>query len=237
MPRPRLFLQVFLAMNFGFLGALSYELHYGDELFVLHLPKGARVADLQTHVEATLGIAVERQLLSVEGEELLADEILTSQEIDLSERPDGWRDYWQELTEHEKGVIRYQVTLMANSSLPKLLWMKSELERMVSDIDHVHPLRFLSYCFEEEELKVAMRHVRRRGGWIWSGLDEEVSKSLRRSRDNHNLNDAQIDDVAARLGIDPEPLRHSVHACHGGGLISKFVELVPRSGDHSRHNF
>lgn len=242
-------------ISFTSLSAAHYELQVGEDVeesWFVNLPPQTTIKDLKLHISLTMHTPPEEQYLFI-GDELLEDHqelghlsskrllwIRSSTEESVStQKPGnkGARDYWAELTEEEKGIIRYQVKEMANSSLARLIYIQKHLEEMAAEIDHVHPIRFLLFCFQEEELKVCMRNVQRGYKWVWKALDKRVSASLRRSKNHDNLNDDQIYDMAALLNIPAEPLKSPIYKCQGGQLISTLIKLVPREGEHNRYDF
>lgn len=222
------------------------------ESWTVHLSDSAKISDLKKEIEDSEGIPEEEQELWLDNCRIpdnLAVKMLDEAIIDLTdvtELPEGEgageelkpeaRDYWKELEDSERSMIREQVIEIANSSLARLLWLKSHLEGIEAQINHVHPLRYLLYCFEEEETKVAMRNVRKRGGFVWHELDKRISHSLRQEKEAGNLKMDQIQDMAKELGIDWKPLVTPVDACDAGALMSKLIELVPRKGDYRRYD-
>ena len=212
------------------------------ECWVVHLSEQADCAALKKHLSSTVGISEEKQVLLADGHKLEDGILLKAlngkpiKVITKNEIPEGGRDYWQELSYDEMRIIREQVVAIANSSLPRLLCIQSQLESMEKEIDHVHPLRYLLYVFEEEETKVAMRNVNRRGGFVWSKLNDRISYSLRKDHELGNVTTEQVDDVAFRLGIAPDTLYDPANRCDSATLISELIRLVPRGGDFDRYN-
>lgn len=87
------------------------------------------------------------------------------------------------LAEKEGKVITHIITTMSDNSIYKLLWKKSEIERMGDSIHHIHPLRFLGHIFHSQKLHNCMRTVRR-SYFKWNGfmkglatrMDQEMRK-------------------------------------------------------------
>jgi len=171
------------------------------------------------------------------GEEVV--EVMFAEEMQganpsLPQSPPGVRDYHFPVTEQNAKDIRYIVTTLANKPPVKLLFYKSSLDRAGDRIDHVHPFRFLQVIFTDEELKVGIRNIRRKG-WVWKEFIGGLKDSLNDEYVRDNLY-GFIDDFSINLGIDPELIRPSIYYRHWDELVKVLIENVPREGNADRYD-
>lgn len=145
------------------------------------------------------------------------------------------RDYSLELTQSDRNDIRYIITTMADKSLATLLRLKGQLETAGDRIDHVHPLRFLEAIFGDEQLKVAIHNIRKRG-WVWGDFFKGISTSLGLEYSHNNVTDEMVHDFASIVKISPKEILPSIHSQKWAEFIDILIKKIPRSGNPGRYD-
>jgi hypothetical protein len=145
------------------------------------------------------------------------------------------RSYEKELTAAEKNDIHYIMTTLANSSLISIAIHRSSLESAGDRIDHIHPIKFLTHVFTNEELKVAMRNIRGRG-WIWGDFSSGVKESLATEAALNNIKKEFIHDLAKKVELHSHVLIDPYQNNNWEELIETLITKVPRKGDYDRYD-
>jgi hypothetical protein len=145
-----------------------------------------------------------------------------------------FRDYNVPVTKSEKDDLTHIVHTLARSSLAKLGTSKSSLKKVGDRIDHLHPLRFLTIIFTDEELKADIRVIRTRS-WVWDTFFEGLADSLQEESKNNNILPEYIEDFSKNVGIDPNLITPSIQARKWKELVNILIDKVPRSGDPGRY--
>jgi hypothetical protein len=148
----------------------------------------------------------------------------------------GYRDYDKKATESEKEDLRYIMKIMATKSVASLLKYRTELEAAGDRIDRVHPLRFLETVFTDEELKVYMHNIRKRGGWIWGEFIKGLKGSLQDEAEIGNMTDDMIFDFSCQVGIDISKIQGQIHGHKWEDFIKSLIIHIPREGDSDRYD-
>lgn len=143
------------------------------------------------------------------------------------------RNYAAEITSEQEENIRYIITTLASKSLITIAKNRSSLEKSGDVIDGLHPLKFLTVVFTDEELKVGIRNIRTRG-WIWSDFVAGLKKSLHTESSNKNMHKEIVIDFAKVLNIDPQVILPAIHKNDWDEFINILIANVPRKGDHGR---
>lgn len=73
------------------------------------------------------------------------------------------------LLNKEEETIQKIMNALASSSIPRLLWKQKELEKMGKSINHVHPLKFISFIINEPILRSDLQEVHR-NFFKWRGF-------------------------------------------------------------------
>ena len=211
--------------------------------FRLYFPDNDPV-ELEVDPQATVG-EIEKLLSSLEeqgsGEVLLALQ-KSSTQTNVSQGAgysydinNGARDFYREVKGDEKSNIAYIVKTLANKHETSLLVHKGSIQSAGKRVDHVHPLKFLSTIFENEELKVGMRNIRKRS-WVWGNFRDGIADSLRDEQNVDNMKEEYLYEFAAPLKLDV----NTVYALYVNGQWKEFVEAlvthVPRKGNPKRFN-
>jgi len=108
-------------------------------------------------------------------------------------------------TEQDKANIYELITTMAQSNKFQLLFKQSHLKTIGAQINHVHPLKFLSAVFCDPELKPLMVHIRN-DGFKWSGLMDGLGPSLTREAIKGKL-EFYLNDFTSELNLPTEEVR------------------------------
>ncbi len=148
----------------------------------------------------------------------------------------GFRDYHQTMTKDEKKDLRFLLKTMATKSLAGLLKYKSQMEYAGDRIDHVHPLRFLETVFTDEELKVFIHNIKKRGGWIWGEFIKGLKGSLQEEFDLGNLTDEMVLDFSQQVGIDIGVIEGLVKGLKWDDFVKTLIVHIPRKGDSGRYD-
>lgn len=146
------------------------------------------------------------------------------------------RNYYVPVTEQEKKEIRYIITTLAQNSLTSLANSKSSLKRAGERIDHIHPLRFLSTVFSNEELKVGVHAIRDRGSWIWDEFIGGLTKSLKEESVRQNMSIEFIQDFATTLKIDPSLILPQIQGGRWKEFVNTLIDTIPRANNPNRYN-
>ena len=198
-------------------------------LFVLHLP---------VHSEELLLVDQEGRYCTLEldnSKEFLFEDVGIFASKKHGQFLGTPRDYFAPLMANETADIRHIVTSLANRSLVHLLANRGEFEAAGDRVDHVHPLKFLTVIFTDEELKVCIRNMRGRG-WVWSNFAAGLTDSLATESNIDNLRVDQIYDFASTVEIDPSMIQPSLEQKRWEEFINLLIEHVPRKGDHGRYD-
>jgi len=159
--------------------------------------------------------------------------------VDITGHQGGYlghpRDYNATLTQVEIDSISYIVNTLAFRSLVSILKCKGELEAAGDRVDQVHPLRFLEVIFTSEQLKAGIRSIRGRG-WIWGDFLAGFKNSLATESQIGNMTKAQINDFAAKVGINPNIITPSIEARNWDQLMDSLITQIPRRGNHDRYD-
>lgn len=73
------------------------------------------------------------------------------------------------LLNKEEETIQKIMNALASSSIPRLIWKQKELEKMGKSINHVHPLKFISFIINEPILRSDLQEVHR-NFFKWRGF-------------------------------------------------------------------
>lgn len=108
-------------------------------------------------------------------------------------------------TEQDKLYICELITTMSQSNKFQLLFKQSHLKMIGAQINHVHPLKFISTIFSDPELKSLMPTIRD-DSFKWSGLLDGLGPSLTREAIKGKLQ-LYLNDFAEEVHLAPEAIR------------------------------
>jgi len=145
------------------------------------------------------------------------------------------RNYTVKLEVSEKEDIAYIVTNLGRSSLKKLLNLKSSLKKAGARVDHVHPFKFISCIFLDDELKVSFLQIKERGGWVGKEFFNGMYDSLTEEARLDNL-EKYIADFANQLQIDSSLISKPIGEQDWKGLVNNLINALPRKGNPNRYD-
>ncbi len=146
------------------------------------------------------------------------------------------RNYYGAVTAEQRADIKFIVKTLGNSSLPSIAKQKSSLEKAGARINSVHPLKFLLTVFTDEELKVGMRNLKNRGGWVWSDFSSGLKDSLAEEASRANMKPEFIEEFAVSVGVSSAILTPSIQGSRWGEFVEVLINNVPRNGDPNRYD-
>jgi hypothetical protein len=146
------------------------------------------------------------------------------------------RNYWTEVTLEEKNDIGFIILTLSYKNLPKLLLNKSQLENAGKRVDHVHPLKFLDCIFQDEELKVGIRNIKKRGGLVWSSFIEGLARSLEEEKQRGTMEETEFQDFSERLLLNPDIIACQFFGGKWEELIFLLIEHIPRNSGADRYD-
>lgn len=146
-----------------------------------------------------------------------------------------WRDYAASVSKQEKKDLAYIITTLANDSLLSIGTSKSSLKKAGDRIDHLHPFRFLSTVFNDEELKAGVHAIRDRGGWTWEGFIDGVTGSLKDEAARDNLLQF-APDFAQKINIDLSLIMPSLERGKWSEFVNLLIDKIPRKIDPNRYD-
>ena len=153
----------------------------------------------------------------------------------LKDGSSGWRDYYAEITPIEKEFIAFIVSTLGNKSLTKIWKEKSSLKKAGDKIDHIHPLKFLSVIFSDEQLKVAIANLKE-SRWVWNEFKSGLYSTLTEELANENISEEHILDFADQLDIDVALITPSITQADWDEFFSVLIKNVPREGNPDRYD-
>jgi len=108
-------------------------------------------------------------------------------------------------TDQDKAIIYELITTMAENRLLSLLLKKDHLEKIGEQINHVHPLKFLSTIFTNPRLKTCINDIFN-DRFKKNGLMEGLGPSLEREARKGKL-DPFIVDFSREVNVSPDSIR------------------------------
>jgi|GEM_PF-1660074 len=145
------------------------------------------------------------------------------------------RDYSTCVSDVEKQDLHYIVTTLAKKSLVSLAMSKGELECAGERIEHLHPLRFLMTIFTDEEMKVSIKNIRKRG-WVWNNFLSGLKNSLVSENLIGNMKECYIVDFARAVEIDPRIILPAAREENWNLFVDLLIRYVPRKGNPGRYD-
>lgn len=146
------------------------------------------------------------------------------------------RDYNAGLSASEQEDIRYILRTLANSSLLKIGASEGPLKKAGDRIDAVHPLRFLEYVFNDEELKVCMHNIQNRP-WVWKQFSSGIIGSFNEEQSKGNIKVDFINNFTKILKIAPNVVNGPIQNHNWEELIITLITNIPRDTSTSdRYN-
>lgn len=155
--------------------------------------------------------------------------------VDCSLAKEHWRNYHQEVNDEEKEFITYIVFTLGHKSLTKIYQEQEGLKKAGDHIDHLHPLKFLSVIFTDEDLKAAIINIKE-SRWVWGQFKKGLYKSLKEETKNKNMSPEIIANFANVVNVDSELILSPVLKQDWDGLIVTLIKNVKREGNPGRYD-
>lgn len=125
------------------------------------------------------------------------------------------------ISDSDKKTIYWVIHTIAKSNAIKLGLKQSEVRKKGDKIEHVHPLRFLSYVMGEGSLRGDMQKIKS-SSYKWSNFMDNYTSRLSREAANNNLLQ-YVPGFAHSLGVDVEVIRSFVIRHDWYGLVNFFL--------------
>lgn len=199
------------------------------------------IESLSQRLDKDVGVDLEEQLVFLVkdlSEDNRGQYYLVTADDDLYQRESSlspYRAYENTLTPQERATISDIVLTLANTSYPKLLLKKGELDRKGAQIDHVHPLRHLACIFTDEQLKAGIRNIREKK-LVWRSYVNGLGSSLTEESQRDNLKEGYILDFAQMVGINPSLIWPLINERRWRDFIEVLIDSIPRKGNPRRYD-
>lgn len=145
-----------------------------------------------------------------------------------------FRDYLAPITSSQRSDIKYILTSLGLGSLIKIAKETSSLRKAGKRVEYVHPLRFLTVVFTDEEMKASMHGLYGRT-WVWDEFFGGLRDSFDCETDRNNMKPEFISDFAATVGINPDLIYPSINSRQWNQMIGILVDNIPRKTDARRY--
>jgi len=120
--------------------------------------------------------------------------------IKVAQNREPPRDYYTPITSQENNDLSELVRTLANNNKASLALKTSQLNRIGDRIVHLHPLKFLTIIFTNNELKVCMRNMEGKA-FVWKKFQSETVESLDKENKAGNLKADMVSDFAKKVGL------------------------------------
>lgn len=238
--------------SFLFSEQVLFRFPDGDNFFV-ELPSNTSADRVMNTLEEVTGASKETLLIVADGRVVNSREKISTyngQEFWVHFRSEnyeevmlipkkthiGYRKYQLPVSESEKKDITFILKTLAQKSLASLWSYKSQLEYAGDRIDHLHPLRFLECIFTDNELKVYIYNIKKRGGWVWSEFIKGFKDSLQEESDIGNLKDEFLKDFVKKIGVELSLVYGVAQQQKWEDFVKTLIINVPREGDSGRYD-
>lgn len=125
-------------------------------------------------------------------------------------------------TEQDKSNIYELITTMAENGKLSLLLKKSHLEQIGAQINHVHPLKFLSTIFSNPRLKMCMIDIFN-DYFKRSGLMDGLAPSLQKEAERGKLI-GMLAEFSAEVNVPAENLRPYFEAMDWENMVRFLIQ-------------
>lgn len=125
------------------------------------------------------------------------------------------------LVEKQEKTIEKLMHILANSSLPKLLWKQKELERMGRSINDVHPLRFIDHIITHPILRSDLQEVHR-NFFKWKAFVDGFRRRMTEEYYKNNIAEF-LPGFCASVDIKVEVAEHFIEHRDWEGLIKAIL--------------
>lgn len=161
---------------------------------------------------------------------------VSNDQVFVSSRNNGSRNYNTPVNSHEKKDIHYILTKMARDNYAALWKAESSLKKAGDRLRHLHPFKFLETIFTDEELKACAHAIRDRNiKKIWNEFVDGTASTLQQEMSRHNIQPF-VQNFAQTVKIDPNLIAPLIQAEKWEGLISALIDHIPRLNNPNRYN-
>lgn len=154
-------------------------------------------------------------------------------------KPEGenvkYRNYNAPLTSKEKSDIKYIVNTLGMEALTSIAKQKSSLKKAGDRIRHIHPLKFLTCVFTDQEMIVSITAMQSRG-WVWGDFFDGIKESLNEERGRNNMKEEFVFDFAKKISIDASLIHSQVMHGKWDDFMNTLIKHVPRTGETDRYD-
>ncbi len=147
---------------------------------------------------------------------------------DVNLKQEALRDYYAGYTQEDKKNWKFILTTLSNKPLTKLLTLRPKLKSAGAKINHVHPLQLLCCAFSDDSLKVALRNLQSRGGFVWGEFISDIGNSFNEELSHNNMRDEFIHDFSLNVKIDIDVIYSSIQQRNWGKFINLLIDHLPR---------
>ncbi len=131
-------------------------------------------------------------------QESVKNQVVSMEEEEAQFLEDGFHQL--EISQTDKKLISYIISSMAEKNMFQLGLQKKSLEKRGKQIEHVHPLKFLSFLFSQPHLRQAMQEIRT-NYFKWNGFMDGLSKKLDSEANAQDLL-PYVEGFATSLNVD-----------------------------------
>jgi hypothetical protein len=240
----RLFVEI---LKLSFIFPILYSSLLISETFIYRTPEG-NISTVEVSTESSFSDVItlmrsdaihelDDTIGNIPSNELLVDFMVASNDMPQFKNirsKSSFRQYDAALTASEKKKIAHTIETLGNSSLVSIARAKSTLQKEGDEIEHVHPLKFLSYIFSEEKLKAALHNIRGRS-WVWGKFFKGLKEGLEDEYKNNNLL-PYIADFSRQIKIDPKKILPLAEKQRWKDFVEMLLIEIPRSENAHRYD-
>lgn len=125
------------------------------------------------------------------------------------------------ISDTDKQTIHWVIHTIAKNNPVKLGLNQKEIRKKGDKIQHVHPLRFLSFVMGEGGLRSDMHKIKK-SGFKWNNFIKDYSNRLSREASSNNLN-AYVPGFAHSLAVDEQTIQSMIDRHDWHGLVNYFL--------------
>lgn len=126
-------------------------------------------------------------------------------------------------TEEDKAVIAEIITILGENNKLSLLFKQNHLKALGTQIDHLHPMKFLTAIFNDPQLKMYMNGIFE-DYFKRNGFMDGLGPSMTREQEKGKLQQ-YIPDFAKELHVPAESIRPYFQASDWEGLVRFLIDF------------
>jgi hypothetical protein len=121
----------------------------------------------------------------------------------------------------EMKIISRIIRTMAEKNVFRLLLEKKKMERDGEKIEHVHPMKFLGFIFEDPHLRHCMQAIKK-SYFKWNGFMEGLSERMKEESERNNLA-AYVPGFAKAVETNPDDVMRYIRKHDWDGLVRSLL--------------